>query len=180
MEKLYFNLSEEDVSKGRKILLWFFTAAFFIGGVYIIMIGPVLGKSPIGLAQSITPFGISFIIGCTAAYATIKRKDLYFLIDDDKVEFRYGIFKPKKYSFPWTDMKKLVLPHKERKVKVMFKDGTSFVINLSYIQRKKSIIIRKHLYYAAKSKNIDVLKVLLLSHHKTHSESHSPADANQK
>jgi len=112
MEKLYYNLSEEEFTKGRKILLWFFTVAFFVGGVYVAMLGPVFGKDSITPASFIVPLCISFVIGGIAAYATIKRKNLYFLIDDEKVEFRFGVFRPKKYSFLWSDMKKIVLPHK--------------------------------------------------------------------
>ncbi|MCU0461117.1 MAG: hypothetical protein MUF36_03745 [Bacteroidales bacterium] len=173
MEKLFFNLSEEEFSKGRKLLLWIVTAFFIIGGIYVALLSPVFGKHSIRPLISLAPFGIGFIIGSTALYASIQRKDLFFLIDDDKIEFRYGIFRPKKYSFPWTDIKKLVMPHKERKVKVMFKDGTSYIIDISYIQRKKSTIIRKHLFHAARAQNIDVLKVVSLAHHKKHNVSHS-------
>jgi hypothetical protein len=173
MEKLYYNLSEEEFTKGRKILLWVVTILFFIGGIYVAMLSPVFGLKSVNPIQSIAPFGISLIMGIAAAYASIKRKDLFFLIDNDKVEFRYGIIRPKKYSFPWTDMKKIVMPHNERKAKIMFKNGTSFIIDLSYIQRKRSTIIRKHLYHAARNKNIDVLKVISLGHHKAHPEMHT-------
>ena len=33
MEKLFYNLSEEEFSKGRKILLWGFSGLFFLGGI---------------------------------------------------------------------------------------------------------------------------------------------------
>jgi len=173
MEKLFFNLSEEEFSKGRKILLWIVTAFFIFGGIYVAMLSPVFGKHSISPLLSLAPFGIGFIIGSTALYASIQRKDLFFLIDDDKIEFRYGVFRPKKYSFLWSDIKRIVMPHKERKAKVMFKDGTSFIINISYIQRKKSTMIRKHLFHAARAKNIDVLKVITLAHHVAHHESHT-------
>ena len=32
MENLYYNLSEEEFSKGRKLLLWGFAALFFLAG----------------------------------------------------------------------------------------------------------------------------------------------------
>jgi hypothetical protein len=162
MEKLYYNLSEEEFTKGRKILIWVFFAAFFLGGVYVALIGPLFGVNSVKPILSLAPFGISFIVGLFASYATIKRKNLYFLIDNDKVEFRYGVFRPKKYSFKLIDMKEFVMPHRERKIKVLFKNGTSFIINLMWIQRKKAILIRKHFYQIAKEKNINVLKVVQL------------------
>ncbi|MCX6334522.1 MAG: hypothetical protein NT092_09475 [Bacteroidia bacterium] len=179
MEKLFFNLEEEEFTKGRKILIWIVTFLFFVGGMYVAMAGPVFGKHSIKPALSLAPFGIGLIIGAVALLSTIKRKDLFFLIDNDKIEFRYGLFRPKKYTFLWIEIKKLVMPHKERKVKVMFKDGTSFIIDVSYLQRKKSTIIRKHMFHTAREKNIDVLKVISLAHHKAHHESHTHADANQ-
>ncbi len=48
---------------------------------------------------------------------------MFFLIDNDKIEFRYGLFRPKKHSFLWTDIKKFVMPHRDRKVKLMFKNN---------------------------------------------------------
>lgn len=165
MEKLYYNLSEEEFTKGRKILIWIFFAAFFLGGVYVALAGPLFGVYSVKPILSIAPFGISLIVGLVAAYATIKRKDLFFLIDNDKVEFRYGVVRPKKYSFRLSDMKEFVMPHRERKIKILFKDGTSFIVNLSWIQRKKAILIRKHFYQVAKEKNINVLKVVHLPPH---------------
>jgi hypothetical protein len=173
MEKLYFNLSEEDISKSRKIVLWTVTMLFFAGGLYVALLGPVFGKHSTSPVLSLVPFGIGILMGITALFATVKRKNLFFLIDDDKIEFRYGLFRPKKYLFNWKDVKKLVMPHKERKAKIMFMDGTSYIIDLSYIQRKKSTLIRQHLYHAAREKNIDVLKVINLVRHKTTDPSHN-------
>ena len=162
MEKLFYNLSEEEFTKERKILLWIFVGAFFLGGVYVAMLSPVFGVHHIKPVLSLAPFGISLLVGLIAAFATIKRKDLYFLIDDEKIEFRYGLLRPKKYLFLWTEIKEISMPHKERKVKVLFHDGSSYIIDLSYLQRKKSTLIRKHLYIAARDKNINIIKVLRL------------------
>lgn len=165
MENLYYNLSEEEFSKERKILLWIFVAAFFIGGVYVLLAGPVLGLHHIKPALSLAPFGICLIVGIIAAFATIKREDLFFLINDDKIEFRYGLLKPTKYSFPWSSIKEMVLPHKERKARLFFNDGSSFIIDLTWLQKKKSIFIRKHLYQMACAKNIKIVKVTHLPRH---------------
>ena len=60
------------------------------------------------------------------------------------------LFKPKKHSFKWIDIKELIMPQKQKKAKLIFKDGSSFVIDLTWLQRKKSSHIRKHIYHAAK------------------------------
>jgi hypothetical protein len=163
MENLYYNLSEEEFTKGRKILLWIFVVAFFLGGVYVAMLSPVFGVHHIKPTLSLAPFGISFIVGIIALFATIKRKDLFFSIDNDKIEFRYGLFRPKKHSFSWTEIKEVVMPHKERKAKLVLKSGATFTIDLTWLQRKKASIIRKHLYYASKEKNLPIIKVILLT-----------------
>jgi len=172
MEKLFYNLSEAEYTWGRKALLWIVTILFFIGGIYVAMLSPVFGKHSVGPILSLAPFGLSLLIGLTALMATIKRKDMYFLIDNDKIEFRYGMFRPKKHTYLWTDIRKMVMPHRERKVKLMFKNNSSDIINLSYIQRKRSILIRKHLILGAMEKNITVLKVVSLAHHKAHPDPH--------
>jgi hypothetical protein len=162
MEKLYLNLSEEEFSKSRKILLWVFAAAFFLGGVYVLIASPVLGMHQIVPTLSLAPFGIAMIVGIIAGFATVKRKDRFFLIDDDKIEFRYGLFNPRKRTFFWSEISKLVMPHKDKKAKLIMKNGSSNVINLTWIQKKKTGMIRKHIYHTALYKNLNVVKVMHL------------------
>ena len=159
MENLYYNLSQEEFSTGRKLLLWGFAGLFFLAGVYVLLISLVFGHKSITPVLSIAPFGISIVVSIIAALATIKRKDLFFLIDNDKIEFRYGIFKPARHLFKWIDIKELVMPHKQKKAKLLFKDGSSFVINLNWLQKKKAGLIRKHIFYAAREKDLKVIKV---------------------
>lgn len=154
MDQLYFNLSEEEFSKGRKLLLWIFAFLFFLAGLYVVTAAPIFGHNSINPIISIAPFGISSVVLMIAILATIKRRDLFFLVDDGKIEFRYGIFRAKRHSFNWDEIKEMVFPHNQRRIKLILNDGTSFLIDLSYIQRKKSTIIKKHLYHAAFQKTI--------------------------
>ncbi len=163
MEKLFYNLSEEEFTKGRKLLLWGFAILFFLAGTWVLISSLLLGHTSIPAVLAAAPYGISLVVTVIAALATIKRKDLFFLIDDDKIEFRYGLFRPKKHAFRWIDVKELVMPHKQKKALLHLNDGTSFVIDLTYLQGKKAGLIRKHIYYAAKAKNINVSKVLTLT-----------------
>jgi len=162
MDQLFFNLSEEEFSKGPKVLLWIFVFLFFIAGLYVLTASPVFGHESIHPVISIAPFGISFIVLLIAILATVKRGDLFFLVDDGKIEFRYGIFRAKRHSFKWTEIKEMVFPHNQRKIKLILNDGTSFIIDLSYLQRKKSTIIKKHIYHAAHHNAINTSKVMVL------------------
>ena len=163
MENLYYNLSEEEFSKSRKILLWGFAAFFFLAGVYVLVVSLVIGHKSIKPVLSVAPFGISFIVAIIATFATVKRKELFFSIDSEKIEFRYGIFRPKKHSFKWDNIKELIMPQKQKKALLSLKDGSSFIINLTWLQRKKTSMIRKRLYYFAREKNLNVKKVSTLT-----------------
>ncbi len=159
MEQLYFNLSEEEFTKERKILLWIFASLFFLAGVYVVTAKPVFGHNSIPPVLSAAPFGISLIVFIVAAMATIKRKDLFFLVDFGKIEFRYGLFRPKRHSYQWTEIKEMIMPHQQRKIKLILTNNTSCIIDLSYLQRKKATIIRKHVYRCATEKGINIIKV---------------------
>lgn len=159
MENLYYNLSEEEFSKGRKILLWGFSGLFFLAGLFVLSQSLVFGHKSIHPILSAAPFGICLLVGLIATFASVKRTDLFFLVDNEKIEFRYGVFNPNKYTFKWADIKELTMPQKQKKLLLHLKDGTSFVINLSWIQKKKSSQIRKHIYYAARQQGLCVKKV---------------------
>ena len=162
MENLYQNLSEKEFSRGSKILLWSFAALFFIAGVYVLFVSLVLGQRSIPAILSIAPFGISLIVSVIAGTATFKGTDLYFSIDMEKIEYKFGVIRPVTHSFKWIDIKEIVMPSRQKKVKLVFKDGSSFVINLTWIQRRKSSSIRKHIYHVAREKDLNVRKVLNL------------------
>lgn len=162
MENLYQNLSEKEFSRGSKFLLWSFATLFFIAGVYVLFISLVLGQKSIPAILSIAPFGISLIVSAIAGTATFKGTDLYFSIDMEKIEYKFGVIRPVTHSLKWIDIKELVMPSRQKKVKLVFKDGSSFVINLTWIQRRKSSSIRKHIYHVVREKDLNVRKVLTL------------------
>jgi hypothetical protein len=163
MENLYYNLSEEEFSKERKILLWSFAIFFFLAGVYVLVASLLLGQKSISPVLSIAPFGISLVVAVISGFATFKGTDLFFAIDKDKIEYKFGMIKPMIHLFKWIDIKELVMPRKQKKVKLIFKDGSSFVINLTWIQRKKSSHIRRHIYHVAREKDLNVIKVSTLT-----------------
>src|SRR5512138_336458 len=113
MESLYYNLSEHEFSRGRKTLLWGFSLLFFIAGLGVIFLNVVLHDETIHLSLSSAPFGISLITGIIASFATFSRKDHFFIIDDEKMEFKYGMMKPVKQSLSWNNITEINFPHKE-------------------------------------------------------------------
>jgi hypothetical protein len=162
MENLHFNLSEEEFSRGRKFLLWGFAILFFLAGVYILIINLVFGHKSIPLFISLITFGISLFVAVIAGFATITRNDLFFTVNDEIIEFRFGIVSPKKHTFKWIDIKELIMPHKQKKIMLVMNDDSTFLMNLNWLQKKKSSSIRKHIYLAAKEKNVKVSKVINL------------------
>jgi hypothetical protein len=163
MEKTHYNLSEEEFTGGRKILMWSFAALFFLGGLYILFISLIMGQISIPPILSVVPFGISLIVSIIAGFATFKGTDLFFFIDIDKIEYKFGVFKPMTHSFKWIDIQELVIPMRQQKVKLIFKDGSAFIINLNWIKRVKSSDIIKHLYHQAREKDLNVRKVKILT-----------------
>jgi hypothetical protein len=158
MENLYYNLSEQEFSRGRKILLWLFTSLFFLAGVGILFMNAIMHNDSIHLSLSLAPFGISLVSGTIAIIATFSKNDHYIIIDNDKIEFKFGMLKPSIQTFLWNDIKEIHLPHKQKKVKLIMKNDSSNIINLTWIEKKKSSHIRKQFYYAAREKNINIVK----------------------
>lgn len=163
MENLHYNLSEEEFSGSRKLLLWIFSGLFFLAGVWVVILNVVIGrKETIPLVIATVPFGISLAVGTIAFLSSVKRKNQFFSIDSDKLEFRFGFFRPAQHSVRWSDVAELILPHKQKKAMFLYNDGSSFVIDLTWLQKKKSSLIRKHIYQAAWEKKIKISKVMYL------------------
>ena len=136
-----------------------FCRIIFLAGIYILIESLILGKKVYLLIISVAPFGISLVVSIIAGFATFKGTDLFFSIDNDKIEYKFGMLKPVTHSFHWNDIKELVMPRKQKKIKLIFKDGSSFIINLTWIQRKKSSHIRKQ-FSMLQEKRILMSKVI--------------------
>jgi hypothetical protein len=163
MENLYYNLSKEEFTKGKKLLLWGFSSLFFLAGLGIIFMNVILHDMSINISLCAVPFGISLVTGLIAGMATFRGKDHYFNIDIDKIEFRYGVLHPVRQIYLWNDVIEIHFAHKQKKVKLVFNNNSSVIINLTWIEKKKSSHIRKHLYYVAREKNINTVKLQVLA-----------------
>jgi hypothetical protein len=162
MEKLHFNLSDEESSKGWRILLGIFASVFLLSGIFILGNYYILGRSNIPVSFSIVPFCVGILVAGIALYVSIKRKEQYFNINHDVIEFRYGVFRASYHSYKWDIIKEITLPRRQKKARLHMKDGSSFTINLTWLDRKKASMIRKCLVYIASEKEINLMKVVRL------------------
>lgn len=162
MEKLFYDLSESEFSKSRKVLGWIFSAVFILAGCGIILMRTVFHDKSIQISFAIAPFGIGIFTAIVAYMASSKKQDHYFLMEDDRVEYRFGFFKPVKTIHKWADVKEIHIPHKEKKIMLKYNDGSNHIINLTWIEKKKSHHIKKHFYYASRDKSIELVKVTYL------------------
>lgn len=163
MEKLYYNLSEEVFSLSRRVLLLIFAGLFFLAGLYILVSNLYLGKISMNLSLSIAPFSICLIVLIILYLGSVRGKEQYFSIDNDGMEFQYGVFRSKRHTILWRDVKELVLPSRQKKALFRFNDGKEFILNLNWLQRRKTSLIRKQIYYAAKEKNLKIGRVNFLN-----------------
>jgi hypothetical protein len=159
MEKLFYDLSVNEFSSGRKILLWIFSGVFFLAGAGILYMNVIQHDASIHISFSIPPFGIGIFTAIVAYMASSTRKDHFFLMDDEKIEYRFGLIKPQKVTHLWSDMTEILMPHKEKKVLLKFKNNSEALVNLNWIEKKKTHHIRKHFFYAAREKNINIVRV---------------------
>jgi hypothetical protein len=162
MEKLHYDLSKEEFSTGRKALLWIFSGVFFLAGAGIIFMNLILHDLSIHITFCIPPFGIAIFTGIIAYMATSKKKDNYFIMDDEKVEYRFGILKPVKFTHKWVDVEEIIIPHKEKKVLLRYKDKSFHLINLNWLERKKTHYIKRQFYHASREKNIGITSPAML------------------
>jgi len=159
MEQVYYDLSEHEFTKGRKILLWIFCISFFLVGISIVFMHVIGHKMAIHVSYSTAPFGISIFTGIIAYLSTVKRKDHYFLIDDEKIEYRYGLINPVKRTHRWNEIREIHIPHRGNKIMILYNENKKPYINLTWLERKKSFLIKRHIYSFAKYKNIKIVAV---------------------
>ncbi|MCU0362873.1 MAG: PH domain-containing protein [Bacteroidales bacterium] len=162
MENLHFNLSEEESSKGWKVLLGIFAGIFLLTGVYIIVNNLVFNRGNIPLTFSVVPIAIGILVASITIYVAVRRKEQYFNITDSEIEFRYGIMKARYHKFRWEDVREIMLPRGQKKARLHFRDGSDFIINLTWLDRQKAARIRKYILYVAREKDFPVHKVISL------------------
>ena len=170
MEQLYYNLSEDQFTNERRILLRILAVLFYLGSVYVLIAKPVFGHRNMPQILAIPPFFIGLVVTGFTIWGRLQRKDLFFLVDYGKIEFRFGIFRAKRHSFKWSKISSLVMPLTQRKIQLNLNDGSSFVINLAYFKQQKSTSIKNHIYKLAIEKEIETTVVKMLPASEFHYE----------
>lgn len=158
MEDLYFNLSKEEFSKGRKILLWVISIAATAVTLFVIYLKFVMFDPNATLGLLIVLVGTTAFFYLIAILATAKRKEHFFKIDSELISYRYGLMFQKQHSYQWSDIKEVYFPPHSKKTAIILNNGKVVGINLTWIERNKSRMIRKHIFYTAKSKGLALYK----------------------
>lgn len=159
MENLHYNLSEEESSKGWKVLLGLFAGIFLVTGIYILVNNLVFGKGNIPLSFAVVPIAVGVIVAAITIYVSVRRKDQYFNISDEEIEYRYGIMKARYHKFRWNDVREIMMPRGQRKALLHLKDGSDHTVNLTWLDRHKAARIRKYFLYVARQRDLPVHKV---------------------
>ncbi len=158
MDDLYFNLATEEFSKSRKILIWVIAIIAALVSVWnsYLMFFKHDTYSTLGLNLSL--YVITIFLFLIAILATKKRKEHFFKVDKETISYHYGLIFPSHKSFLWTEIKKVFMPPHSKNTVLILKDDKSVLINLTWVEKNKSRNIRKHIYYSAKEKGIEICK----------------------
>jgi len=158
MDDLYYNLSKEEFSKGRKTLLWIIASLFAMIGLWDLYLKIFKHDTNTSFGLTVVLFTISGFIFFVALLATMKRKEHFFKVDNEIISYHFGLLFPTHHTYRWEDIDKIYMPSQQKTTTLVLKDGHVIHINLTWIEKNKSRLIRRHIYYAAKRRNIDVLK----------------------
>lgn len=158
MEDLRLNLSKNEFSKARKILLWVLASLFALGGAWDLYLKLIKHDYSAQIGLTVILFAISGFIFFIAVLASVTRKDHYFKVDNDHISYRYGLIFARQHSYNWSEIKNIIMRYKERKAILVLENGKQETINLNWVKRTNSTTILKHIYYLSKKLNIPVTR----------------------
>ena len=93
-----------------------------------------------------------------AILATAKRKEHFFQVSNEIISYRYGLMFQKHHTYEWSNIKELYFPPHSKKTVFVLNDNSVVEINLTWIERNKARMIRKNIFYTAKSKGLTLYK----------------------
>lgn len=158
MEDLFFNLSEQEFSKGRKTLLWVFGTIFILIGLWDLYLKIFKHNSYANIGLTVSTLTIGGVVYFIAILATAKKKENYFKVDTGRISYRFGLISPVHRDILWENIDTIYMPSHQKNIFVGDKSGKMIHINLTWIEKNKSRLIKKHIYYVAKDKNIEIIK----------------------
>ncbi len=138
--------------------MWIIGLLFFSGTIWSLYLKLFRHDTSVTTGLIIVLFGISAFVFFIAALASVKKKDHYFIIDADKISYRYGLVFPKHRNHNWSGIKEIIMQYNLRQAIIISEDDKKKIINLNWINRTSSKIILKHLYYTARKKDIPISK----------------------
>ena len=158
MEDLSINLSKNEFSTGRKILLWIVATLFLGIGIWDLYLNLVKHDTSVNAGLTVVLFTISVFMYFIALLATLKRKEHYFKITNNSISYRYGLLFPKHHDHSWEKIEKVRIPKDAKKTILVLKTGKDEHINLTWVEKNNARIIRRHIYYSAKKRSIPIIR----------------------
>jgi hypothetical protein len=158
MENIEINLYEKEFSKGRKVLLLLFGSVLLGTGLYNVALRMLKYDFLPSPGLTITTLSLGTLILLIALFATSKRKNYFFRINAEGLEYRYGLLIAKEGRFKWNEISKIYMPPKVKSLSIESDTGKLKGINLNWIEGSKAIVIRKNIYYAARQLNKEIVK----------------------
>ncbi|MBS0009924.1 MAG: hypothetical protein KFF49_00840 [Bacteroidales bacterium] len=158
MEALKLNLSRNEFSTGRKILLWILGTLFLTGALWSLYVRLAKIDESAEPGLILVLFLISAFIYFIALLATVQKKSHFFHVDEDMISYRYGFFFPGYHKHKWEDISEIIMKYDQRTAMLILNNGKHISINLKWIQKSSSQLILKHIYYTAQNKNLPVIR----------------------
>ncbi|MEZ4999340.1 MAG: hypothetical protein R2744_01345 [Bacteroidales bacterium] len=158
MDDLYFNLSEKEFSRGRKIILWIFGTIFILVGLWDLFLKLFKHNNMASMGVTITAISIGLFVYLIAILASSRKQENYFKVDSNTISYRFGLVAPTMNEITWTEVKTIYMPSHHKNIFIGKNTGRIIKVNLTWIEKNKSRLIKRHIYYVAKQRNIEILK----------------------
>lgn len=158
MDDLYFNLASEEFSKSRKILIWVMAIMAVLISAWDSYLKFFKHDTYSTFGLTITLYVVTIFLFTIAILSSKKKKEHFFKVNKEIISYHYGLFVPTQRSFVWTDINMVYMPPHSKNSVLILNDGKSIHINLTWVEKNKARIIRKHIYYTAKEKGIEIRK----------------------
>ena len=158
MDDLYVNLSEMEFSKGRKIILWIFGTIFILIGLWDLFLKIFKHNNMANIGLSITALAIGAFVYLIAILASARKQENFFKVDSSTISFRFGLIAPKQTQVTWSSIKTIYIPKHHKNIFIEEDSGKIMKVKLTWIEKNKARVIRKHIYAEAKQQNIEVIK----------------------
>lgn len=158
MEVLRLNLSRNEFSMSKKVLLWIVGSMFLAAGIWAIYMRFVKKDSSIQPGLTVVLFALSAFLFFIASLASFRKREHFFYVDNETITYRYGLISSRHQSYNWSEIKKIVMKYNQRKAILVFNNDKQVTINLNWINKSNSQIILKHIYYASKYKGLPVTR----------------------